>query len=503
MDGGVVELDALADADGAGAQHHDDRPAGPGEGPGLAEAVVGGVEIGRLGVELGAAGVHHLVHGVPVGRELAAGEAGQGVVGVAQALAFLVLLLRQIAGEGGLIIRQMLDLGQEPEVDLGDGVDLLQADAGLDGLEHGEEPVVVHPLQALQDGGVVVGVRFAVQGVHADLRAPDGLHQRHLEAGSDGHDLAGSLHLGAQLPAGVGELVEGPLGHFHHDVVQGRLEAGAGLAGDVVLDLVQGVAQGDLGGDLGDGIAGGLGGQGRGTADPGVHLDDGVLEAVGVERQLHVAAAHDAKMRDNVQGRLTQHLELLVRQGLGGGHHNGVAGVDAHRVQILHGAHGNHIAHAVPHGLELDLLPAEDGLLHQHLGDGRGVQAGAGDDPQFVRVIGRAAAGAAQGEGGPHDDGVADPVGHLQSALHGLGDVRGDDRLADLGHSLLKELPVFRPGDGGGVGAQKPDALGLQEALLVQLHGKGQTRLAAQARQDGVGPFLFDDALDGLHRQGL
>ncbi len=87
VDRGVIKLDALADADGAGAQHHDDRPAGPGEGPGLAEVVVGGVEIGRLRVKLGAAGVHHLVHRVPVLRQFsAAGKPAESLIGIAQPL---------------------------------------------------------------------------------------------------------------------------------------------------------------------------------------------------------------------------------------------------------------------------------------------------------------------------------------------------------------------------------------------------------------------------------
>ena len=125
------------------------------------------------------------------------------------------------------------------------------------------------------------------------------------------------------------------------------------------------------------------------------------------------------------------------------------------------------------------------------------------DDAQLFCVLGRAAAGAAQGEGGTDNDGITDAVRHGQGILHSLGDVGGNDRLADLRHGFLEELPVLGPGNGLGVSAQQADALGLQEALLVQLHGQGQARLAAQARQDGVRLFLFDDALDGLHRQGL
>ena len=363
--------------------------------------------------------------------------------------------------------------------------------------------MVIHPAEPLPDGGMVLGIVFAVQAVQAHLRPPDGLHQCHLKAGSDGHDLAGGLHLGAQLAAGVGKLVEGPLGHLHHNVVQRGLKAGTGLAGDVVFDLVQRVAKGDLRGDLGDRITGGLGCQSGGTGHTGVHLNDRIFKAVRVQRQLHVAAAHDPQMGDDVQRGLPQHLEFLVRQSLGGGHHDGVAGVDAYGVKVLHGADGDHIAHAVPHGLELDLLPAEDGPLHQDLGDGGRVQAGLGDDAQLRLIGGGTAACAAQGKGGTDDDGIADAGGHGQRVLHGFSNVGGNHRLADLRHGLLEQFPVFRPGDGLGVGAQQADALSFQKALFIQLHGQRQAGLPAQTRQDAVGPLLFDDTLDGLRGQRL
>ena len=52
-------------------------------------------------------------------------------------------------------------------------------------------------------------------------------------------------------------------GRLDDDVVERRLEAGRGLLGDVVEDLVEGVADRQLGGDLGDREAGGLGRQRR------------------------------------------------------------------------------------------------------------------------------------------------------------------------------------------------------------------------------------------------
>ena len=94
VDGGVVELDALADADGAGAEDHDNGFSAAGEGPGLAEFVKGGIEIGGLGVELGAAGIHHLVDGglALAGQCFHTGQPQQGAVRIAQLLASLVVL---------------------------------------------------------------------------------------------------------------------------------------------------------------------------------------------------------------------------------------------------------------------------------------------------------------------------------------------------------------------------------------------------------------------------
>ena len=103
VDAGVVELNALADADGAGAQH-DHRlllPVFPDKLQGLVLAagflrVVGGVEIGGVGGELPGAGVHHLKGGLALKLHLAAGQPGNGGIGIAQLLAPGVQLLGQL-----------------------------------------------------------------------------------------------------------------------------------------------------------------------------------------------------------------------------------------------------------------------------------------------------------------------------------------------------------------------------------------------------------------------
>ena len=48
--------------------------------------------------------------------------------------------------------------------------------------------------------------------------------------------------------------------------------------------------------------------------------------------------------------------------------------------------------------------------------------------------------------------------------------------------------------DGLGVGADQLDAEALEHAALDQLHGQVQRGLAAEGRQQGVGPLPLDDA---------
>ena len=507
VDRGIVELDALADADGAGAQHHHAGLLGP-LGDELFRfvlIVIGGVEVGRFRRELRRAGIHHLVHGIPVEGHLLAGQPLDGLVGIAHALGLQVGVAVDMAFlQAALHQEQVPELVQEEVVDFGNLMQLFQTHAPADGLVHREHALVGALGNQRQQLLIVqVGHGLHAQGVAADFRAAHSLHQGLLHVHADGHDLARGLHLGAQGTLAVDELVEGPLGHLSHNVVDGRLEAGAGLAGEGVHDLIQRVADGDLRRALGDGIARGLGGQGGGATHAGIDLDDRILEGVGVQGELAVAAAFHLQGGDDVQGGPAEHLILLVGQGQRRSHHDGVAGMHAYGVNVLHGADGNHVALAVPHDLELDFLPAGDALFHQNLGDGAQAQAVLGNLPQLLLILADAAAGAAQGVGGTHDHRIADLFGEGQrvgDVLHHLG---GNAGLVDGLHGLLELQAILGLLDGLAAGAQQLHAVLLQEALLGQLHGQGQATLAAQGGQQAVRLFLDNDAPQRLQGQGL
>src|SRR5690606_38375142 len=178
-------------------------------------------------------------------------------------------------------------------------------------------------------------------------------------------------------------------GGLDDDVVEGRLEGGRGLAGDVVGDLVEGVADGQLRGDLGDGEAGRLGGERGGAGDPGVHLDDDDPPVLGVHRELDVAAAGvDTDLADDRYADVPQGLVLTVGERHRGRDGDGVAGVHAHGVEVLDGADDHDVVVLVAHQLQLVLLPAEDGLLQEQLGGRREVQALAGHAAALVVAVG-------------------------------------------------------------------------------------------------------------------
>ena len=516
----VVELDALTDADGAGAKDQNlllfRLTLGSGLGFLLGDeacclvvAVVGGVEVRGVGRELSRAGIHHLEAGAVVlhGQGVHLCQTADGLILEAVLLGSLVLLHRQLAValcQTLFQIGQMLHLIQEPPIDLGDIVDDLVVDAALQRFVHAEHALGVlnvHVLHHFLVGQLLKGL--VGQGVHAQLNGGNSLHHGGFEAVADAHHLTGSHHLGTQRLVGIDELIKRPLRVLDHDVVQCRLEAGAGLAGNVVGDLVQRVADGDLGSHLGNGVAGSLGSQCGGAGHTGVDLDDRVVEAVRLQGKLAVAAALDAQLGDNIQCGGTQHLVLVVGQGLGGSHDHRVAGVDAHGVEVLHVTYGDHVALVVAHHLVLDLFPAGDALFHQDLMDGRKAQTVGADLDQLFAGLADAAAGAAHGKGRAHDDRVADAVGAVQCVLQVLHHLRGDDGLVQLFHGLLEQLAVLGTVDGLGIAGQQTDAGAVQITGACQLHGQVQTHLTAEVGQHGVRLFDVQNALHDFQRHGL
>ena len=121
-------------------------------------------------------------------------------------------------------------------------------------------------------------------------------------------------------------------------------------------------ADGDLRGDPGDRVARGLGRQRGGPADPRVDLDDVVLEALAgssASCTLQPPSIPSARMILSEAVRsIWYSLSVSVWHGRDD---DGVAGVDAHRVEVLHVADGDAVVVGVAHHFVLDLFPARAG----------------------------------------------------------------------------------------------------------------------------------------------
>ncbi len=507
----VVELDALADAVRAAAEHHDLAAVGRLR---LALVLVGRVHVGGGGGELGGAGVHPLVdraHAEGLAqraqrRFVGARQRGQARIGEAGALepaqALRVEAIEAARGHARLHRHQVLDLVQEPRIDEGQRVHVVHRHAGAERIGDVEDALRSRLLElAAQRGEVVVAAEVEagrIEAALAGLQAAQRLLQRLLERPADRHHLAHRLHLRGQARVGGGELLEREARDLGDDVVDARLERRRGqAAGDLVLQLVERVADRQLGRDLGDREAGGLRRQRRGTRHPRVHLDHDDAAVAGVDAELHVRAAGvHADLAQHRDRGVAQALVFLVGEGQGRGDGDRVAGVHAHRVEVLDRADDDAVVRRVADHLHLELLPAEHRFLDQHLVRRRQLEAALDDLLELLAVVGDAAAGAAEGEARADDGREADVGLDRQRLLVAARDLGLRAVEADLRHRLLEQLAVLGHADRVARGADQLDAVLLQHAVVGKIQRAVQRGLAAHRRQQRVRALLGDDLLD-------
>ena len=168
-------------------------------------------------------------------------------------------------------------------------------------------------------------------------------------------------------------------------------------------------------------------------------------------------------MADGLDRHRAEQLVLLVVERLRRGHDDGLARVDAHRVEVLHVADGDAVVAPVAHHLVLDLLPAAQALLDQHLGHA----AGEGAAQRLVEVglgLHDAAALAAQGEAAAQHHREADLAGRGPRLVGGAAGAAARGGYADLRQPLDEELAVLGVADGLHRRAQHPHAVLVQDA---------------------------------------
>jgi hypothetical protein len=96
----------------------------------------------------------------------------------------------------------------------------------------------------------------------------------------------------------------------------------------------------------------------------------------GVDRELHVGAAGiDADLAQHRDRGVAHDLVFLVGQRLRRRHGDRVAGVHAHRVEVLDRADDDAVVRLVAHDFHLVFFPAEQRFLDQQFVGRRGLEA--------------------------------------------------------------------------------------------------------------------------------
>ncbi len=154
----------------------------------------------------------------------------------------------------------------------------------------------------------------------------------------------------------------------------------------------------------------------------------------------------------------------------------------AHRVEVLDRAHDDDVVEAVAHELELELVPAADGLLDEHLGD-RGLrQAALHLAAKSRRIVCEAAPVATESERRAHDHWQRDAV-ELVERRH---DARGGDAQAAGRHRAPELLTILRAPNHVDRGADELHAEVFEHTAFGKLDGEVERRLAAERREQRV-----------------
>ena len=175
----------------------------------------------------------------------------------------------------------------------------------------------------------------------------------------------------------------------------------------------------------------------------------------------------------------------------------------AHRIDVLHVADADTGVGAVAHHLPLELLPAEEGALDEDLPDRRCGDAARAALAELGVVVGEAAAGAAERICRPDDDRVADRVREGDRAIDRVRSDRFGHRLADLDEQLLERRAVLGGLDRLERRAEQLHAVGLEDPGVGEGDREIQSGLAAECREEAIGPLLGDDPLKDLDGERL
>ena len=113
------------------------------------------------------------------------------------------------------------------------------------------------------------------------------------------------------------------------------------------------------------------------------------------------------------------------------------------RIKVLHITDGNTVVTAIPHYLILDFLPTGHTALDKHLANHGVLQALDNNVNQLFLIVGNTATGTAHSVGWTHNQRITYFLSKFNCRSHILNNGRLRNRLPQLVHSFLEQLPIL------------------------------------------------------------
>ena len=151
-----------------------------------------------------------------------------------------------------------------------------------------------------------------------------------------------------------------------------------------------------------------------------------------------------------------------------GSYGDGIAGVDAHRIEVLDGTHDDGVVGQIAHHFQLKFFPAEDALFDQYFVNRRKIEATLQNFGQVFAVVSDPAARSAQREAGAQNHRIADAIGESQPVIHVVHQLRLRRIQADLAHRIFEQQTIFGFIDGFDLGADQLDAIFVEHSRLAR-----------------------------------
>src|SRR5438445_1131227 len=414
-------------------------------------------------------------------------------------------------GEGFFGLEQLRHLCQKPRIyarkliDVVDGQPRQESALYLENSLGGRLPKrCAERLQRAVDEAVVHQRRRDRPARAANLERAQGFLERFLERAPDRHRFADGFHLRREPRVRGAEFLEGKARTLHDDIVENRLERRRCGAGDVVGNLIEPITNRELRPGAGDRKSGRLRCQRRRSRYARIHLDHQHLAVARVDRELDVATAcFDPNLPNDGDGSIAHQLVFAIGECHRRRDGDRIAGVNAHRVDVLDRADDNDIVGAVAHHLELELLPADDAALDQHLTHRRQIESAADGLLEFLPVVSDAATRPAECESGTDYRRERSFFENLERLVESGSDPALRHGETDPFHRFTKKLAILRHRDRPRVRSDQLDAVFVQHSTLGQFHRHVECSLPAHRRQQRVGFFLGDHQLDVLGRHRL